>query len=145
MRSRQWSDFEGAWVFRREIVETQGGTILVAGRAVWSPAECGLICDETGEMQVPGHAPILVTRRYLWEADLTVRFADGRFFHRVPGEGGEVSHWCDPDQYDGSYDFSDWPAFAVVWRVRGPRKDYRMQTRYWREGGAGHFGDADGN
>ena len=51
-------------------------------------------------------------------------------FHRVPPLGGDSGHWCDPDQYDGSYDFSAWPAFTVTWSVRGPRKAYLMSSRY---------------
>jgi hypothetical protein len=74
----------------------------------------------------------LAERRYLWSADLSVWFEDGRFFHNVPPHGGPTAHWCDPDQYDGQYDFADWPAFRVTWRVRGPRKDYRMETLYRR-------------
>ena len=71
-------------------------------------------------------------RRYLWREDLTVWFEDGRFFHQVPAEGGETGHWCDPDQYDVTYHFNDWPDFQVVWRVKGPAKDYRMVSHYTR-------------
>ncbi|NCQ24205.1 MAG: trigger factor [Rhodobacteraceae bacterium CG17_big_fil_post_rev_8_21_14_2_50_63_15] len=134
MRPRQLCDFEGVWAFRREIVEAQGAPIFVLGQTLWSPGEAGLVCEETGVLQKPGHPPMQVGRRTFWGPDLSVRFADGRVFHQVPGLGGAVSHWCDPDQYDGTYDFSEWPAFTVVWRVRGPRKDYQMQTRYWRRG-----------
>jgi hypothetical protein len=86
-------------------------------------------------------ARFLGERRYLWALDLSVLFEDGRFFHKVPPLGGATAHWCDPDQYDGMYDFSDWPEFAVTWHVRGPRKDYRMETQYRR---LTDFGDASG-
>jgi hypothetical protein len=134
MRPRQLEDFEGAWTFTREVVEAGGRVAQVSGRAVWQPEGAGLRYVETGEMHLPshaaGHAPMRVERSYHWDADLGVFFADGRFFHHVPPEGGATAHWCEPDQYDGCYDFKDWPAFAVTWRVRGPRKAYLMTTIY---------------
>lgn len=133
MQPRLLSDFEGLWIFRREIVEARGVPTRVLGQALWSPDDRGLVCAETGVMQKQGHAPMQVERRTFWGPDLTVRFADGRVFHQVPGRGGAVSHWCDPDQYDGDYDFSTWPVFTVTWAVRGPRKAYRMVTEYRRE------------
>ena len=130
MRPRRLRDFEGIWTFSREVVETGGRVAHVTGRAVWTPQDTGLRHDETGELRLPGHAPMRVERACHWDADLGVFFADGRFFHHVPPDGGATAHWCDPDQYDGWYDFTEWPAFSVTWRVRGPRKDYRMTTIY---------------
>lgn len=127
-------DFEGAWAFDREVVEAGGRTTHVTGRAVWAASGTGLRYTERGEMRLPGHAPIQVERSYHWDADLGVFFEDGRFFHYVPMRGGATAHWCDPDEYDGFYDFREWPVFSVTWRVRGPRKDYRMATRYTPEG-----------
>lgn len=130
---RQLADFAGAWAFARSVTEAEGRVTHVAGRTVWRREGAGLICEEAGEMHMAGHAPMQVARRYIWGADLTVYFEDGRFFHQIPPEGGAAAHWCDPDQYDGCYDFSLWPRFRVIWRVRGPRKDYQMVTDYWRE------------
>ncbi|MEQ8901258.1 MAG: DUF6314 family protein [Roseovarius sp.] len=134
MRPRRLQDFEGAWRFTREVVEADGRRATVTGRAVWVRDGAGLAYTETGEMRIAGHVPMQVERRYSWDSDLAVSFEDGRFFHHVPPEGGETAHWCDPDQYDGTYDFGNWPEFTVTWRVRGPRKDYRMVTRYRPEG-----------
>jgi hypothetical protein len=134
MRPRRLQDFEGAWAFTREVVEADGRHATVTGRAVWLRDGAGLAYTETGEMRIEGHAPMQVERRYSWDSDLAVSFEDGRFFHHVPPEGGETAHWCDPDQYDGAYDFGAWPEFTVTWRVRGPRKAYRMVTRYRPEG-----------
>ncbi|WP_104017004.1 DUF6314 family protein [Roseovarius nitratireducens] len=137
MTVRRLQDFEGEWRLSREVVEADGRRATVTGRAVWSRAGTGLANElayvETGEMRLPGTPPMQVERRYHWAQDLSVFFADGRFFHRVPPEGGETAHWCDPDQYDGAYDFSRWPEFTVTWAVRGPRKDYRMMTIYTPE------------
>ena len=133
--ARRLEYFEGAWAFERRITHADGQEALVSGRAVWTRDGDGLVCEETGEMRIAGAAPMQVARRYRWAEGLRVHFEDGRFFHAVPPEGGEASHWCDPDQYDGSYDFSRWPAFSVTWAVRGPRKDYRMVTTYTKENG----------
>jgi hypothetical protein len=131
---RQLADFEGVWRFERRVTEAGGGLTQVTGRAVWTRDGAGLVCEETGEMRVPGHAPMQVMRRTLWGPGLCVAFEDGRPFHTVPPGGGAVAHWCDPDQYDGDYDFGQWPDFRVVWHVKGPRKDYQMVTEYRREG-----------
>ena len=130
---RQLADFEGAWQLTRRVTEAGGRVTEVTGRAVWRRQGAGLVCEETGEMRVPGHAPMQVVRRMLWGPGLSVAFEDGRPFHDVPTEGGAVSHWCAPDRYDGHYDFSRWPEFRVEWRGRGPRKDYQMVTDYRRE------------
>ena len=47
--------------------------------------------------------------------------------------GGEAEHWCDPDMYRVGYDFSAWPEFAATWEVAGPKKAYRMVSRYRRQ------------
>jgi len=130
MRPRRLQDFKGAWRFERAVLEADGRRVEVTGRALWQPEGAGLLQTETGEMRLPGHAPMQVERRYLWQAGLEVHFEDGRFFHRVPPEGGAAAHWCDPDRYDGVYEFSSWPVFRVRWRVCGPRKDYQMDTTY---------------
>jgi hypothetical protein len=61
-----------------------------------------------------------------------VLFADGRPFHAFdPGAARpEAAHDCPPDLYRVRYDFSDWPDWQAAWEVRGPRKDYRMVSRY---------------
>lgn len=138
-RSVVLSDFEGAWLLDRDIRHADGLTGTFTGRALWRPAPGGLAYHETGRMVLGSGHSLTGERRYFWAEDLSVLFEDGRFFHTVPPQGGETGHWCDPDQYDGRYDFALWPAFTVTWRVRGPRKDYRMVTRYVREG---DFADA---
>lgn len=126
------NDFAGIWLLDRAIHHADGTCARFMGRAIWQPDPRGLAYHETGEMVLADGARFLGERRYLWSHDLSVWFEDGRFFHKVPPNGGAAAHWCDPDQYDGCYDFAAWPAFTVTWRVLGPRKDYRMQTSYRR-------------
>ncbi|MCE8467683.1 DUF6314 family protein, partial [Rhodovulum sulfidophilum] len=56
---------------------------------------------------------------------------DGRFFHLIaPGARPEARHDCAPDLYRVRYDFSAWPCWSSFWEVRGPRKNYAMESSY---------------
>ncbi len=133
MPTRTLNDFEGAWTLRRFITHASGAEAEFRGTATWTPDDQGrLRCSEDGLLKVGQGAPVTARQTYLWEDGLRVHFSDGRFFHTVPASGGDASHWCDPDQYDGAYDFSDWPKWTVTWRVLGPRKDYTMRSAYSR-------------
>ena len=148
---RQLSDFEGVWQIARKIIHADGTVARFNGTGAFVRVQSGLVYDESGALQfekprtavlgaVELGQKIIGTRRYFWDtpnngsgADRApVRFADGRAFHLVPLRGGDAAHWCDPDQYDVSYDFTQWPVWAAVWHVRGPRKDYVMTTQYCR-------------
>ena len=126
------ADFEGEWRLERRIVHDDGTRARLQGMALFRRVPEGLAYEEVGRLMVPGQPEMEARRAYLWQPDLTVWFEDGRFFHRVPGEGGETGHWCDPDQYDGCYGFDEWPVWRVTWNVRGPRKAYRMESEYRR-------------
>ncbi|SFT66759.1 DUF6314 family protein [Sedimentitalea nanhaiensis] len=130
--ARQLLDFQGAWHLEREITHADGTRARFVARAVWTPQAQGLGYVENGELKVQGHVPISASQNFSWRADLSVWFSDGRYFHTVPARGGPTSHWCDPDQYDGAYDFDFWPVFTVTWQVSGPRKSYRMISTYHR-------------
>ncbi|EIE52318.1 trigger factor [Salipiger aestuarii] len=123
--------FFGDWQLTREIREASGGVGRFTGLARWQPDGDGALYVETGDL-VLATGRFAATRCYRWGRDLSVWFEDGRFFHTVPAEGGDTGHWCDPDQYDVSYDFSRWPEWQVRWQVKGPRKDYVMVSRYAR-------------
>jgi hypothetical protein len=129
---RRLGDFEGLWQLERQIVHQDGTQAWFSGQASWTPAEWGLLYEETGNLRIADRTPVRAEQRYRWLHDLSVAFQDGRFFHAVPATGGDTSHWCDPDQYRGTYDFSRWPEFRVDWHVSGPRKAYRMHSIYTR-------------
>lgn len=143
------TDFLGEWRIARRIVHIAGGGARFSGRATFAPAGTGLICFETGEMRLTGQVPIRAERRSLWRPGpggaIEVRFADGRAFHHFdPAEAvPRARHDCAPDVYEVAYDFTRWPAWSARWRVRGPRKDYALVSRYQperRHNGAGqHF------
>lgn len=129
-QGRVLADFTGKWRLDRQIAHAGGQTARLEGAALWHPEDGGLCLRESGTLLLAGQPPLRAERRYFWAADLRVYFEDGRFFHQVPRHGGQALHRCAPDTYVGQYDFTDWPEFRVTWQVQGPRKAYRMQTRY---------------
>lgn len=129
---RALADFEGRWAIARDITATQGPSGRFEGQGAWRVCADGLDYIETGTLTMAGAAPMVAQRRYLWTPDLSVFLDDGRFFHKVPEQGGRATHWCDPDTYTVDYDFGAWPVFEVHWHVRGPRKAYEMTSRYTR-------------
>ena len=132
--ARKLADFEGQYELVRQITHATAAPASFAGTAEWSRDGDGLQYVESGLLTIEGHAPMASERRYFWAPDLRVYFDDGRFFHQVPATGGETTHWCDPDHYDATYDFGEWPRFRVVWRVKGPAKDYTMRSEYRPKG-----------
>lgn len=133
---RGLDDFEGLWRLTRRITQDDAPDAELDGSAIWRPVAEGLHYSEAGLLRVGDAAPINAERRYLWRggADgvIEVLFEDGRPFHRIDPEAPRDRHWCDPDLYEVTYDFSGWPDWSSVWRVRGPRKSYRMISRYTR-------------
>ncbi len=129
---RVLADFLGRWEIVRQITPADGPPAAFSGYGTWQAEAGGAIYTETGVLQLQGAAPMTAERKYLWNDDLSVQFEDGRPFHTVPARGGQATHFCDPDTYLVSYDFSDWPAFTVRYDVTGPRKDYVMISRYQR-------------
>ena len=126
----QIDDFNGLWSLERHINHADGTRATFSGQAEWTKAAGGYAYKETGEMRIGDGAPLTAERRYFWKNDLGVYFNDGRFFHDVPPQGGDTYHWCDPDTYNGTYDFTAWPEFSVSWRVKGPKKQYVMHSKY---------------
>lgn len=129
---RVLADFAGSWRLRKTITQADGLTGEFQGTAIWRAEGPGAKYSESGSLKLGESAPLSARRRYRWNDTLEVFFEDGRLFHRVPPLGGAAGHWCDPDQYDVTYDFTAWPAFQVNWRVTGPRKDYCMTCQYTR-------------
>ena len=135
----QLSDFEGDWRIDREITDALGPDARFEGKARFTRDAGGLLYAEDGVLMLMGQAPFAASRRYHWsEADegrILVSFADGRPFHAFhPGAGPEAEHHCAPDHYRVAYAFGDWPDWTARWTVSGPRKDYRMVSRYRRGG-----------
>ncbi len=129
---RSLADFLGSWSISRRIAQAKGPEATFRGTAVWQKVDGGALYHETGQLQIEGQGALTAEQRYIWRDDLSVWFDEDRFFHNVPQLGGEVGHYCAPDQYDGCYDFTGWPVWSVTWNVSGPRKSYRSVTEYRR-------------
>tara|TARA_R110000868_G_scaffold221493_6_gene473242 strand:+ start:23493 stop:23906 length:414 start_codon:yes stop_codon:yes gene_type:complete len=131
------ADFEGDWRIERSVRNAMGEDAHFAGVAAFTPAPGGLRLTEAGEMRI-GTQGFHAERRYLWQQVdnlIHVRFDDGRFFHAFDARTvtPAAHHDCAPDVYRVHYDFSAWPTWRAEWHVRGPRKDYRMCSRYFRD------------
>ncbi len=129
--------FTGPWAIERDITDLAAGTSAhLTGHAKFAPAPVGLRYHETGTLRL-GETEMTATRSYHWrEASgrIEVNFDDGRPFHAFPTDDPtpEARHDCPPDLYRVSYDFTAWPCWQAEWLVRGPRKHYRMLTRFTR-------------
>ncbi|MFT4793977.1 MAG: hypothetical protein ACJAVR_000253 [Paracoccaceae bacterium] len=102
------------------------------------PATIHLRWAEEGTLHMGG-TQTRARRVYLWRlsarAMVEVAYEDGRIFHAfamAPGGGADVRHDCAPDLYEGVYAFDAPDFWRLTWRVRGPRKDYRMVTEHRR-------------
>lgn len=131
-------DFLGRWRIDRRIANAIGADAQFSGVAEFTGDAARLVLEERGEMRLEGQGAdtpaMQATRRYHWQQGrqgIEVFFDDGRFFHLI-GPDAEVRarHDCAPDLYQVAYDFRTWPQWSSVWSVTGPRKDYRMETRY---------------
>lgn len=130
------SEFIGSWRIERVIEDAlSNSTAQFTGDA--HIGDCGVdwTYSEIGKLILDGSPQMTAERSYIWRPDATgfdIFFNDERFFHRLElGTNPQAAHWCDPDQYDVRYDFSDWPNWSCVWNVRGPKKNYRMKSAYF--------------
>lgn len=144
-RLRSIESFAGRWTLARAIEDHRRGELShVIGQASFAPRPGGLAYHETGQLHLPGRAPLFAERRYLWDAgsggQIVVRFTDGAPFHSFDPAEAEprAEHLCGEDHYTVRYRF---PGGATLeagwhcdWAVTGPRKDYRIVTRYRRIG-----------
>lgn len=133
--------FAGSWTLRRDIFDVDSQWLgKFRGRAQFSPDGQGCLSyHEEGQLRFGGLAAMTATRDYIWTfpggSQVAVLFDDARPFHRFDAAlpRAKASHYCDPDDYAVTYDFSRWPEWRAEWRVEGPRKDYRMVSIYERD------------
>jgi hypothetical protein len=131
------SDFLGLWQIERTIEDGHSASRAVfTGEASISHDVTHCIYAEVGTLAMAGVKPMTAERRYLWRPDANgfdISFTDERFFHRLSLSGPtQAAHWCDPDQYDVIYDFTDFPSWKSTWHVVGPRKNYVMHSAFRR-------------
>lgn len=131
--------FKGEWTLNRHIFDLDSQWLgRFEGRALMTPTDAGLHYHEEGKLQFGGLTAMTATRDYRWTfpdgPTVRVLFEDGRHFHDFDADEGrpQATHYCDPDEYDVTYDFRKWPEWRAEWRVEGPKKDYRMVSMYAR-------------
>lgn len=131
----------GCWTLARRIDDRLTGLNgSFEGTATFRPAAAPEMLDyhETGTLSY-GALRHNAERVYLWHCEAPdralVSFADGRPFHVVAPKGGiaEADHLCGSDHYSGRYVFETSDRWHLTWRVKGPRKDYTMDSTYTRQ------------
>lgn len=133
--------FAGDWSIKRHIFDLDSQWLgRFEGVARFTAVDDGLHYNEEGKLQFGGLTAMKATREYLWtfpeDGDgagmVRVLFDDRRHFHDFDpnDDRPQATHYCDPDEYDVTYDFRKWPEWRAEWRVEGPRKDYRMVSIY---------------
>jgi hypothetical protein len=124
----------GQWDLARVIVHGDGREDRFEGVCVFTRSGPRVVQDEVGQL-LTANGTFEATRRYIWaeaEGRLDVHFDDMRPFHSVPLglDHCKTVHLCDPDRYEVTYDFARFPLWNSVWTVEGPRKAYRMVSRF---------------
>lgn len=129
--------FKGQWSLNRHIFDLDSQWLgRLNGMARLTKTDDGLHYYEEGKLQFGGLTAMTATREYIWTFPDTntvrVLFDDGSHFHDFdPNQDRpQATHYCDPDEYDVTYDFRHWPEWRAEWRVEGPKKDYRMVSMY---------------
>ncbi len=132
--------FRGVWHVDRHILDLDSEWLgRFDGQAMFEDHEGHLAYHEEGILKFGGLTGSRATRDYIWtfpsDSHVKVLFDDGADFHEFnPWEDRPFArHFCDPDEYDVTYDFRKYPQWRAEWRVEGPKKDYRMVTTYRRE------------
>jgi hypothetical protein len=126
----------GRWTVDRTLHDAARGAGTFAGEAEFAPDAAGIAWRERGRLRLGGYdGP--AARELRIEPDgagWAVRFADGRPFHPLDLSGGRcaAAHPCGGDVYEGEYELAGPDELRVRWRVRGPAKDQRIESRYRR-------------
>jgi hypothetical protein len=126
----------GRWAVARSLHDASLGDGRFTGTATFAPADEGLVWEESGRLALGAYdGPARRRLRLRREPQgWMVRFDDGRPFHPLVLRAGgcAVTHPCGEDAYEGAYVVLGPDAFDVTWRIRGPAKDQRIESRYRR-------------
>jgi hypothetical protein len=130
----------GSWSLRRSI---DNGMSMSGAASITQYNRGRFAYHERGRLRLADGQEIDGERRYLFEecdGSFNVLFAESppRLFHRVAltatGSSltGAAAHRCGEDRYDSRYRFDADSSFTIEHAVIGPRKRYRITTRYTR-------------
>ena len=130
--------FAGAWDLQREIEDRRAGQRgQLVGWALFKAEGGSLLYEESGDMTL-GAARSRAYRRYRYlfpsPGRAEIRFEDGRLLVALDLAGGTAaaSHLCGGDSYTVEVTLLEAAQWQTVWQVSGPRKDYRLVSRYRR-------------
>lgn len=131
--------FKGDWLFDRQIKDVlaqQLGTC--SGRAVYYPTVAGqFIYEEEGRLNFSEFQG-LSKNKYIFnklnQNEVNVCFETGEHFHVLDSRKKVqfFSHMCGEDRYFGKYVFEDDNTFRIDWKIKGPQKNLRIQTKFMR-------------
>lgn len=129
---RSVEDFLGEWMVKRIVLDRAGmGRVVFDGSVIIDRDRF----DERGEGLFNGYSSS-ATRIYRLQFSpgrAIVLFPDGREFIRLDERPVQtVLHHCGNDTYRGRFLFLSPAAWIEIWRVTGPRKNYRSVARYQR-------------
>ena len=143
MTNRLCSKFLGYWILDRHIDDfLLGQTGRFTGQATLVAGDTDWLYSESGILTLQNQTPLKSERRYLWSPTsngFDIHFEDGQFFHSfdLPETSGmnrsaTAHHWCDPDDYNVQYNLHNFPDWSSIWQVKGPRKSYKLESKYQR-------------
>lgn len=138
-RRRDWRPyFEGPWALSKTIEHySDAGTATFAGQAEFVRTETALAYEEKGVMRVADMV-LESTQKQNWRFpgfhQVEIDFADGRFFcgFDLSLDPAHTTHDCPPDFYRGTLRVDAIDRWRLIWRVKGPRKDYMSVAEYSR-------------
>lgn len=129
---------KGTWRLSRTISDFHGGkTAHYEGEARFAPDRSGLAYRESGKLMLED-AVFEAERTYHYRFPslgcAAVVFDDERPFHSLDLTSGRwtTEHFCAPDRYEGAFCAESGAAWHSQWRIEGPRKDQKIETRYQR-------------
>lgn len=131
------SHLHGEWTITRTV--GQGG-VMKGSAAFVETAPDTLAYSETGQNHLPDGTVLDFYQSYVYRNDndgMHADFTDGRPFHTLEFENekrAKARHLCGNDLYEGTYAFHDEDHFTLTWSVKGPKKDFVIQTKYNRQG-----------
>lgn len=138
------SYLQGEWSIQRRIGDHRSGLQhRFDGVGVFSAIGLDSLAFVENGLLISADQTFEAEQKQFWTFEKTpsvsVAFGDGRHFHdlEVPHVPSTipvvVQHFCEPDQYEGTYLFAAQDHWSVVWRVNGPRKDYLSHSDFYRK------------
>jgi len=137
--------FAGRWNMNREIGDRRAGLRAAAAGAcdfLAGSESKVLVCEEALVIDYGGNR-FNGVQSTIWRFEKPsgpdLYFQDGRYFCSAQFKKigdiwrAQLTHHCGDDVYDGNVTIEFEKCWRLVWRVRGPRKDFTLDTRYDRD------------